>query len=93
MSRALLAGAGHLMSGALAGCGRGASPATDQEACARQADDDPVVKELIIKGAGNPHFQLEGQDQLRAAQQDATLACLRSRGVCRAGGVERQKPL
>ncbi len=48
------------------------SPATDQEACARQAEDDPVVKELIIKGAGNPHFQLEGQDQLRAAKQDAT---------------------
>ncbi len=93
MSRALLVVLALAMSGAMAGCGRGASPVSDQEACARQAEDDPVVKEMIIKGAGNPHFLLEGQDQLRAAKQDATLACLRSRGVIRAGGVERQKPL
>ena len=81
----------------LAGCAPTAAPlrapGTDQEACARQANDDPVVKELIIRGAGNPHFQMEGQDQLRAAKQDAALACLRARGVVRQGGVERQKPL
>ena len=82
-----------LLTAALAGCGGGVRPVTDQEACARQAADAPLVKEWIIKGAGNPHFQLEGQDQLRAAKQAATLACLRSRGVVRAGGVERQKPL
>lgn len=74
-------------------CAPSTAPTTDQDACARQANDDPVVKELIIRGAGNPHFQIEGQDQLRAAKQDATLACLRARGVVRQGGVERQKPL
>jgi hypothetical protein len=90
MSRAL---AVLLLGAALSGCGGGARSVTDQEACARQAEDDPVVKEMIVKGAGNPHFQIEGQDQLRAAKQDANLACLRRRGVVRAGGVERQKPL
>jgi len=77
----------------LVACSVGGEPQTDQEACARQANDDPVVKELIIRGAGNPHFQMEGQDQLRATKQDAMLACLRARGVVRPGGVERQKPL
>lgn len=77
----------------LAGCSAVQTPANDQEACARQANDDPVVRELIVKGAGNPHFQMEGQDQLRAARQDATLACLRGRNLIPQGGVERQKPL
>ena len=78
---------------ALTACAPATAPMTDQDACARQANDDPVVKELIIRGAGNPHFQMEGQDQLRAARQDAALACLRARGLVRPGGVERQKPL
>ena len=78
---------------AIAGCSSATQPPSEQEVCARQANDDPVVKELIIKGAGNPHFQMEGQDQLRAAKQDATLACLRGRGVIKPGGVERQKPI
>jgi hypothetical protein len=77
----------------LVACAPRLAPTTDQDACARQADDDPIVKELIVRGAGNPHFQMEGQDQLRAAKQDAMLACLRARGVVRQGGVERQKPL
>lgn len=67
-------------------------PLTDQDICDRQANNDPVVKELIMKGAGNEHFQLEGQDQLRAAKQDARIACLRARGIVQPGGVERQKP-
>lgn len=78
---------------ALTACAPSPAPTTDKDACARQANDDPVVKELITRGAGNPHFQVEGQDQLRAAKQDAALACLRARGVVRQGGVERQKPL
>ena len=78
--------------GAMAGCGRGASPVPDQEACARQAEDDPVVKEMIIKGAGN-RTSSSRAGPAPGGQADATLACLRSRGVVRAGGVERQKPL
>ena len=75
----------------LAGCGTNESP--DQRACDRQANDDPAVKELIIKGVGNPYFQNNSQEQLRVARQQARLACLRSRGLAPAGGVERQRPL
>lgn len=80
-----------LLLAVLAGCA--ATPATPQGACEALANDDPTVKTIIIKQAGNPHAQLEGQTELRAAKQDATLACLRNRGAIRRGGVERQKPL
>jgi len=75
----------------LAGCGTAEGP--DQRACERQADDDPAVKELILKGVGNPYFQNNSQDELKAAKQQARLVCLRSRGLAPNGGVERQKPL
>ncbi|MGI4955314.1 MAG: hypothetical protein ACRYGM_26195 [Janthinobacterium lividum] len=72
------------------GCAQG-TPA--QQACESAANDDPKVKAIIIRGVGNPHAQLEDQDLLRAAKQDARLACLRGRGLIPRGGVERQKPL
>ncbi len=75
----------------LAGCSTAEGP--DQRACDRQAYDDPAVKELIIKGVGNPYFQNNSQEELRVAKQQARLACLRSRGLAPAGGVERQRPL
>ena len=75
----------------LAGCGAAESP--DERACDRQANEDPVVKELILKGVSNPYFQNNSQDELRAAKQQARLVCLRSRGLAPNGGVERQKPL
>ena len=75
----------------LAGCGTNESP--DLRACDRQANDDPAVKELIIKGVGNPYFRNNSQEELRVAKQQARLACLRSRGLAPAGGVERQRPL
>ena len=89
MKPALVVAAGLL--GALGACA--AQPLTDQEFCARQAENDPAVKLLVVKGVGDPHFALENQQQLHDAKQDALLACLRSRGVIRPGGVERQKPL
>ena len=75
----------------LAGCGTAESP--DQRACNRQADEDPAVKALILKGVGNPYFQNNSQEELHIAKQQARLACLRRRGLAPAGGVERQKPL
>ena len=75
----------------LAGCGTNESP--DQLACDRQANDNPAVKELIIKGVGNPYFQNNSQEELRVAKQQARLVCLRSRGLAPEGGVERQRPL
>ena len=75
----------------LAACATPESP--DQRACDHQANEDPAVKQLIIKGVGNPYFQSNSQDELNAARQQARLACLRSRGLAPTGGVERQKPL
>ena len=75
----------------LAGCSTNENP--EQRACDRQANDDPAVKELIIKGAGNPYFRNNSQEELRFAKQQARLVCLRSRGLAPAGGVERQRPL
>ncbi len=75
----------------LAGCGAPEPPA--DRACDAAADNDPAVKLLIIKGLGNPYFMDNSQDQLKAAKQQARLACLRSRGLLPPGGVERQKPI
>ena len=79
------------LAGLLAGCGGSGRPLTNEEYCQQQAVNDPQVKELIIKGVSNSNFQFAGKEQLQAAEQDATLACLRRRGVVPPGGVERQK--
>ena len=75
----------------LAACARG--PDAVRDTCERQAESDPEVKRLIIKGVGSAYFLHKSQDELNAAKQDAMTACLRERGVIRKGGVERQKPL
>lgn len=89
MTRRLLA---LLLAAPLIAC-TAASSNPDERACASAANDDPAVKLLIIKGVGNEHFQIESQDELRAAKQQARLTCLRGRGAIPPGGVERQKPL
>lgn len=78
---------------ALSACTATSGQLTDQQACERQANEDPVVKDMLLKAAGSPHYLLDEQDEIRAARQAATLRCLRARGVIRPGGVERQKPL
>ncbi len=75
----------------LAGCARDGTP---DAACDAQVNNDPVVKDLILKGAGSEHFKLENNDVLLQARQRARLACLKGQGVLpRGGGVERQRPL
>ena len=64
-----------------------------ERACDAAADNDPAVKLLIVKGLGNPYFQAMNQENLKAARQQARLACLRSRGLAPPGGVERQRPI
>lgn len=75
----------------LAACGNAED--ADQRACDSAVNEDPAVKLLIIKGLGNPYFQDNSQDELKAAKQQARLTCLRSRGLAPKGGVERQKPI
>ena len=84
----LLSGCGTFGGNAVAPIG---VPLSDEQFCQRQANDDPAVKLLIMKGLGNQNFALSSQQQLAEAKQDATNSCLRSRGVIPKGGVERQK--
>lgn len=67
----------------LAGCARDGTP---DAACDAQVNNDPVVKDLILKGAGSEHFKWENEEALRQAQQRARLACLQGQGVLRRGG-------
>ena len=63
----------------LTGCVTAAPPAP-QAACEREAQDDPVVRDMRMKAAGSPSYLAEEQDTFRNAVQDATLRCLRARG-------------
>ena len=74
----------------LAGCAGRAPQDPQQAACAAQAEDAPAVKELVRKGLGNPNFAWSNERQLNDARSDATLACLRQRGLAPRGGVERR---
>ena len=69
----------------LSGCAREGAP---DAACDAQVDRDPVVRDLIMKGAGSEHFKLETDDVLLQARKRARVACLQGRGVLPKGGVE-----
>lgn len=64
-------------------------PATPEEACARAADDDPAVRTLREKIAGNPFWEFQHGNQIRQVRRDAITRCLAARGLVPAGGVER----
>ena len=67
------------------------APSSQEEACARQANDDPVVRDMLAKSAGSDEWQWHHAGDLRAARQDATVRCLRARGLAPKGGVERHR--
>ncbi len=73
----------------LAGC---AGADTPEAACERQANNEPAVKLLIIKGVGNPAFLAASQEELAFLRKQAVLTCLRARGLAPPGGVEPQLP-
>ncbi len=79
----------------LAACAKPADPNPAAPAvlarCEGEADQDPVVRLLRMKGAGNELFLQEHQDDLRIARADALRGCLRGRGTGPRGGVERQR--
>ena len=75
---------------ALAGCA-GAPRNPQQAACESQADDSPAVRDLRAKMAGTGQLQIELQPQLANAKKQATLACLRQRGLAPPGGVQAPK--
>ena len=60
--------------------------------CEEQVYADPVVKDLIMKGAGTENFRVNHVNQLRAAKDDATTRCMQQKGLARpGGGVERPR--
>ncbi len=76
----------------LAACASRDPPAV--QACQAQANDDPEVRHLIAASAGSGSFAREHQSDLRDARRQATLRCLRARGIAPQGGVEapRREP-
>ncbi len=62
-------------------------------ACESEAERDPTVKELELKGAGSPQFLRDHLEETARAKKDATYRCLQRTGVVRSGAVERQRPL
>ena len=74
-----------------AGCSRGPTDNSPQAACARQADNDPVVADIVRRGAGTEFYRWDNEKKLAQAKQDATTRCLRARGLAPRGGVERLK--
>jgi hypothetical protein len=74
---------------AVAGCGTDAS--TPQGQCEAQSYDDPTVKDIQMRGLGNPLTQQELLPDLKTAQNAAVQRCLRARGLAAPGGVEKEK--
>lgn len=80
-----------------AGCGggyvgRNEPPAPD--VCAREADNDPQVRELTMKMAGSSWIQNNDQNEMIVLRREALLRCMRQRGLIqKGGGVEPTKPV
>jgi hypothetical protein len=70
---------------AVAGCARDNSP---RGVCERESWNDPIVKLLMEKIAGNPTQQDIWEPELDRARKRATVRCLQAAGVLPAGGVE-----
>jgi hypothetical protein len=80
---------------ALAACGPSRPDPLDAPipaVCEDQVYADPVVKDLIMKGAGTEYFRINHVNQLKAAKQDASLRCQQQKGLAPpGGGVERPR--
>ena len=72
----------------LAGCAS-SDPVTER--CESEADRDPTVQMLRMKGAGAEMFAQEHMEDLRIARNDALQACRAGTGLAPRGGVERQR--
>lgn len=80
----------------LAGCGTGYVAEKEPEApsvCEREANQNPAVKELMMKMAGQQYWRGIHQEDLVVARREALQKCLRQKGLMPAGGVEIVKPV
>jgi len=60
-----------------------------EAACAPRVNTDPVVREIMMKGAGSETYKFEHDQDLVTARARALRACVG--GGSRGGGVERQR--
>ena len=79
---------------AVAACGKfdtaPSTPTPIPAVCEDQVYADPVVKDLIMKGAGSDSYRESHIDQLKYAKVDAARRCQQQKGLIPpGGGVER----
>ncbi len=65
---------------------------TPQGVCARRAEEDPAVKELVMLSATNQQSMNENRYNLRLARKQAENRCLTGMGLMPPGGVEAERP-
>jgi hypothetical protein len=72
---------------ALAGCSHPppAPGAAIPSVCEDQVYADPVVKDLIMKGAGSESFRASHMNQLKDAKLDAARRCMLQKGIAQPG--------
>ena len=69
-----------------------AAPLSQQEqACAVQADDDPVLRQARGIAAGQLDREWQHGPQLQQIKRDAITRCCKARGLVARGGVERPR--
>jgi hypothetical protein len=73
-------------------CSPGASDNSAQADCERQADRDPAVVEIYTRTNGYYTFPWTARDDLLAAKRQATLRCMRQKGLAPPGGVQPVQP-
>jgi hypothetical protein len=74
----------------LACCNSGNTP---QAECERQAEQDPAVRAIYSGTNGDYSSSLyQAYYDLREAKRQATLRCLREKGLAAPGGVQPVKP-
>jgi hypothetical protein len=73
----------------LAACAPGNSP---QAQCERQAIDDPAVQEIYRTSNGDYTYADRDRPELLAAKRDATVRCMRAKGLVPPGGVQTVQP-
>lgn len=75
----------------LAGCS-GPDMSTPQGQCEAASNDDPTVKDIMIRrNSGNSVLFVQLRQDLADARSRAILRCLRLRGLAPQGGVEPVK--
>ena len=71
----------------LAGCA--STDNSPQAQCERQAEDDPTVIEIYTRSNGTyTDSSFPAYQELKTAKQQATIRCMRGKGLLPPGGVQ-----